>query len=240
MLEFINEHPLALLLDAGPGGPPQLQIFDTERGTSMTPIQTSFSLPPYLNESLILCPSLDPCGHIPSPGESMTVPFYPDRSQRILAFYSGQSGICYAINTELLLRLAREREGQDVGWGEWAAHTIEIRIGDPGVPWPICVSGCRLYCTALDEANDNYLRIYDFSHAGRAKYLRIIGGPEGGGSRSISPSLDGYKLPWGSDVYCDAILTTRHDNLVFCIVSILILLSIGSQFDESFVPLCPG
>jgi hypothetical protein len=36
---------------------------------------------------------------------------------------------CYTINVELLLELAREREGQDVGWDEWGAHTIEVRGG---------------------------------------------------------------------------------------------------------------
>jgi hypothetical protein len=207
----------------------------------MTPIQTSFSFPTACLGAPCLCLSLESCGYIPSPDELKTAPFYPDCSQRILALYFGQHGTCYAINVELLLELAREREGQDVGWDEWGANTIEVHIGDPDNLREIWASGCRLFCTVsagMDDGGDDpsYLRIYDFSRAGRAKYLRALDRASGGGrARRISPSVDGCKLPWNSVDFRYAILTTGHDSIVFCIVSVLIFLSISSQLNEGFV-----
>lgn len=223
-----------LLLGPGPEGPPQLQVFNTERGTSVKPIQTSFTFSPDTEGYPSLCPSLEPYGHTPSPDE----PFYPDRSQRILAVYFGQRDDCRAINTELLLRLAREREGQDVGWDEWGVHTIEADVRAIENDVETCVSGCRLFCTALDRVGDNCLWMYDFSHAGRAKRQITLGG----WMRMVSPSLDGHKLTCGSYGYCDAILSAGIDNIAFSIVSILIFLSACSQLNEKVLCrlLCPG
>jgi hypothetical protein len=132
------------------------------------------------------------------------------------------------INVELLLGLAREREGQDVGWDEWGIHTIEVHVGHRGSPGKIWVSGCRMFCTMSDGADDDhstYLRIYNFSHAGRAKYLRTLDtASEGGGTRRLSPSLDGHKLPWTFGGSWGVDLTIGHDSLAFCVVSILIFL----------------
>lgn len=155
----------------------------------------------------------------------MTAPFHPDCSQRILAIHFYEYGACYAISTELLLRLAREREGQDVRWYEWGSHAIEVYVGDPGDFSQVWVSGCRLFCVVSDGVSDEgdhpyYLRIYDFSHAGRTKYLSTWDElSKGGGTRRISPSLGGYKLPWNSADFCDAFLTTGHDSTVFWVVS---------------------
>jgi hypothetical protein len=212
-----------VLWDSGRGDPPQLHIFDTEQRTTIEPIQTSFSLPTARQEAYDPCLLIEPCGHISSPDELITAPFYPDRSQRILAFNLGRS--CYAINAELLLKLAREREGQDVGWDEWGAHTIEVRGGDLCNLWQIWVSGCRLFCTVSNSRDDDdpsHMRIYDFSHAGRAKNLRTSGkAGKHGRTRRISPSIDGYELPWNSFNFCDAISTTGHDSIVFSVVSSL-------------------
>ena len=210
------------------GYPPELQIFDTGQGIAREPIETSFSFSLDYLKPRNLWLSIEPYGYIPSLDELMIAPFYPDRSQRILAVHFVQRGPCYTINTELLLELAREREGQDVEWDEWGIYTIEVRGGGLGDLSQIRVSGCRLFCIAPDGADNDdssHLWIYDFSHVGRAKYLCTPDrASEGGGTRQISPSLDGYKLPWNSIDPCDAISTRGHDNTTFCIVSIFIFL----------------
>lgn len=125
--------------------------------------------------------------------------------------------------------LAREREGQDVGWDEWVAYTTEIHTGNQGDPSQIWVSGCRLFWVVPDGEDEwddvpYHLEIYDFSYAGRVKYLPTLdGADERGGARRISPSLD-YELPWSSGDFSDPLLTTGHDSIVFWIVSILISL----------------
>ena len=226
-MEFVNEYSLVVLSDPKKGDPPQLQIFDTEQ---RKPKRTSLSFPTTFSAAPDLRLSLEPSSHIPSPDELVTAPFYPDDSQRILAVYFGRGSSCYLINTELLLRLARKRKGQGVGWDEWCAHAIEVHVGDPETVSQISASGCRLFCTVSDDMDGPfYLRIYDFSHASRAKYLRAPG--EGGGMRWIPLSLDGHKLPGNSPNLCDALLITGHDSLVFQVVSILILLSIRSQLN---------
>jgi hypothetical protein len=206
----------------------------------MTPIQTSFSFPTTHPGAPRSCLSPEPCGHIPSPDELMAAPFYPDRSQRILALSFGRHNTFYVINMELLLELAREREGRDVGWDEWGAHTIEIHVGDPDSVGEIWTSGCRLFYTvsSVDDDDPTHLLIYDFSHAGRAKYLRTLDrANEGGGTRRMSPCL-GYRLPWNSFDSHYGVLTTGHDSIVFCIVSILICLSTSSQLNERFFVRC--
>jgi hypothetical protein len=166
---------------------------------------------------------IEPCGHIPSPGEFTTAPFYPDRSQRMLAVYFDLA-TCYAINTELLLKLARERGGQHVGWDEWGARTIEVRGGGINFTRPMWVSGCRLFYTVSGAAHDNgptYLQVHDFSHVGCGKHLRTPHGTsEGERARWFLLNLDGYKLPWNLDDSWNMDLTTGHDSLVFRTVSI--------------------
>ena len=219
-------------------GCPHLHIFDTKQETIMKPTQTSFSLF-FPHEAAFFSQfASEPCGHVLSPVELMIAPFYPDPSQRILALSYRVHGKCHVINVELLLELAKEREGQHVMWEEWIAHTIEVQLGDLlGHTW---VSGCRLYCTMSSfvgggDGVESHLRIYDFSHAGRSKHLRTLDAPGGGrGTREISPSLDGYKLPWNPDSLVAPV--GGHDSIVFYPVSIRASPSTGSQLEL----LCEG
>jgi len=213
-----------VLLASAQGDPLQLQVFDTERGTVKKPIQTSFSLPAPLGARVIF-PSLSSCGNSPSLDELIATPFYQDRSQRTLAVYFVQHGACYVINTELLFGLAREWDGRNVGWDDRGAHTIGVHFGAQGVFSQAWVSGCRLFCTISKGVDGEgrepfYLQIYGLSHPGRAKHLRTVGrANEGGGRRQVSPSVDGYKLPWNSVEFCQALSTTERDNITFWIVS---------------------
>ena len=227
---FASEHFLAVLFGSGCGDPPRLQIIDTEQGMTMKPIQTSFSFSTAYLEASYPHLLIEPCGHIPSPEELVIAPFYPDRSQRILAFHFGMYGTCLTINADLLLELAREQEGRDVGWDKWGAHTIEVDSEALDALGQICVSGCRVFCTMSNSAesvggNSTYLRMYDFSRASLAKHLRTLDrASEGKGMRQLSPSLDGYKLPWNLVNPWDMGLTTGHDSFVFRVVSIPIFL----------------
>ena len=208
-------------------GPPRLQIFNTEQGGA---IQTLFFLPTAFSDAPRLHLSVEPCGHIPSPDDSKAAPFYPDHSQRVLAVCPGWGGACYVINTELLLKLARERKGQGVGWDEWGSHTTEAHVGDLGTLSEVWTSGCRLFCIVSGVDMACYLRMYDFSHAGRTKYLRTPDvSSEGGGGRLISPRLYGHELSWNLTYFCDTFLIRGHESIILWVVSILVFLSTSSQ-----------
>jgi hypothetical protein len=205
---------------------PGLQIFDTEQGAMAESTPTAFFFSPAHQGGYEPHFLIEPCGYIPSPDELATAPFYPDRSQRILAVYSGFNTCC-VINAGLLLELARERNGEDVWWDEWGARTIEVCGGDDcfGLIW---VSGCRLFSTVSDSAYGicpTYLQVYDFSHVGRGEHLHTPDrASEGGGTRRFSPSLDGYRLPWDFPDSWNMDLAAGHDSLVFCTVSIPVFL----------------
>ncbi|KAF9643654.1 hypothetical protein BDM02DRAFT_1374405 [Thelephora ganbajun] len=220
-LEFINEHSFVVLSESWQGDPPQLHIFDTEQGTVLGSIQTSFAFST-IHREVLLCLSSEPCGYVPSPDELTTAPFYSDPSQRILALRIGGYG-WHGISLELLLGFARERQGQNIGWDEWRAYIIGVQTGKIRNFDYIWVSGCRLFCTVYDGTDDGgnalyYLRIYDFSHAGRARYLRTLGRPSPNGpTKLISPRLYGYRLPWYCRHLRNATPTTGHDSIVFCV-----------------------
>lgn len=123
-LAFVNEHSFAVLSDELPrrGGDPRLHIFDTGQGTALGdgPVQTSFLFPINRRERIgtPLRTFSEPCGHAPLPDELLLEPFYQDPFQRIFALHAGRY-LFDVINTEVLLELARKREGQEVGWDEW-------------------------------------------------------------------------------------------------------------------------
>ena len=230
-LEFVNEYSLVVESNDRRGGRPRFHVFDTKQGTDMKPTQTTFYLSSAHDAHRFLYFTTEPCGHVPSPDELMTAPFYSDPDQRILALRYKEPDECFVINVELLLELAREREGQGVMWDEWAAHTVEVQVGELDLLDHIWVSGCRLYCTVSNEENDaeSYLRIYDFSYAGRFKHLRTLDGTSGGrGSGQISQTSDGYKLPWHPGDFYYVTPVKGHDSIVFCVVSLFIFLSIDS------------
>ena len=229
----MDEHSLLLLSDHYRGDPLRLHIFDTEQGTIDNPIQTTFYFSPDRGATPYFRLSTESCGHIPSPDELTTAPFYSDPSQRILTFYPGELGGCYVVYTELLLKLARERKGQNVGWKEWAPRTFWIPVGEDRLEL-IRVSWCRLFFVETGN-EDNvvlygdynrprfdgpaHLRMYDFSHTGRVRHLHVADETRAGvGPRRISPSLV-WVLPWNCSNVWD--VTIGHDNIVFCIVSFL-------------------
>lgn len=237
----MDDHLLCLLSESTREGLQTLQIFDTERGTIVNPIQTTFYFPPDC-AAYGGCLHLDPCSHIPSPYELASALFFPDPSQRVLSVLANSyHGLC-AINTELLLRLAREWEGQNFEWEKWSPHTTWVPFPQGHVQY-ICVSGCRLLFIETDKdgsvgehgrtSGPLYLRLYDFSQGGRAKHPPAQDVTDAGrGLRWLSPSS---KRPLHLDNRDVRDLTLGHDSIVFRTVSIFILLATYSQLKASFL-----
>ena len=195
------------------GDSARLLMFDTERVSIDGVTETSFHLPYSKDSSWFL--SSEPCGHVPSPDELITSPFYSDPYQRILGLGLGRGGACYVINTVLLLGLARSWVNQDVGWDRWGTHTTEVLVGNCVRMW---ITGCRLFCiTPGDQHNRDsaFLQVFDLSHRGRTKNLS--GPSENGATRRVSRSSAKRKLPWGS--LCICAVTVGHDSILFCLVS---------------------
>ena len=210
-----------MLSDPWKGSPRRLHVFNTESGTTLSPVQTSFSIP-YNRKGSSFRVLSEPCAHAPSPDELSTAPFHPDPSQRIIALNFGEVQ-WFVVNAEKLLELAREHEGKDVRWGKWETGLTGVPIGIV-FSWDCAwVSGCRLFCVVLGgtDGQRSYLRVLDLSHAGRAKELDVLDwvGAGKSGPRQWSPSLDGYELPWDRYAFFSAALTVAHDSVVFGFVS---------------------
>lgn len=209
-----------VLSDSRQGGPPQLHVFNTRRGTFRNPVQTSFSLP-YNHRGSPLRLLSAPHGHLPFLDELNTAPFYSDPSQRITALNFGDSQ-WFVINTGKLLELALVWEGKDIQWNKWEAKLVEVTIGRVFGRDCIRVSGCRLFCIAArsTDIRRSFLRVLDFSHAGRTKELDeqgTTGNVET--AREWSLSLDGYELPWLSHELYRTGLAVAREGIVFCFVS---------------------
>jgi len=238
-LGFVDEHSLAVIADPGKHGPPQLQIFHTRMCQTQ---RTSFSFNPTDHQDVYAKILLEPCGHYGHlSDEFLTPPFYPDPSQRILSVYFSW-GMCYVINVEALLKLARDRVEEDIRWDEWGADTIEVHVGEMEKVAKTWVSGCQLFSVAPFKGEEEMtrepscLRHFDLSPAGRAKYLENKA--DGGGmKRWVSPGLDGHRLPWDMEEIWD--VTTGHDTITFHIVSVFLCPSTSSQLNKNFalVPL---
>ena len=232
----MDEYRVATILNSPGGDPARLLIFDTEQGEQITgSVETSFLLPTNTLRSSWFFWS-EPCGHIPSPDELVSAPFYPDLSQRIFALTLLPLGPCYAFNTEELLRFAQERVNQNIEWREWRTHAIELVVGHHIHRW---ISGCRLFAIVPHGrgGEDTSLQIFDFSHACRAKNLLE---PDGTRSnmRRVLPNPTGYELP------CAVLdvrgVTTGHDSILFCVVSILSAVPTGPRLNYKLFILYPS
>ena len=142
-----------MLSDSRKGDSPQLHIFNTKRGSTLDPVQTSFSLP-YNNRGYPSRLLSEPCGHAASSDELATAPFHPDPSQRIIALNLDDSQ-WFVVNAKKSLELAREYEGKDVRWGKWETELIMVRIGRV-IHWNYAwVSGCYFaLCSAARITKD--------------------------------------------------------------------------------------
>ena len=124
--------------------------------------------------------------------------FYPDPSQRIVAFlfYSGGDafgkvwGICL-VHSETLLLLARETGGGAVEWDAWGKFTIALDIDQVPSADPestkCSISGSRFMRVDTSETERwAKVRVYDLSHWSRRHpdaELDRLGGGESDGKR---------------------------------------------------------
>ena len=211
LLEFLDEYRLATsVFPSIRYTPPYLLLLDTEQVSSGTPVQTLFHPPTtydYWNWVT------EAAGYKPSPQDILTAPFYSEPSQRILAFSLGLEGSMLVMKVETLLRLSRERAGEEVQWQEWETyllktptlHTLHTQ------PW---VSGSRLFRPCRrGRGNRCELHVYDFSARGHMKSLHQSAG---NGSEAVYPSVR-YHLPWLAIDIQD--INFGHDSMVFQVVS---------------------
>jgi len=151
----------------------------------------------------------------PSSAERMA-PFHQDRTQRIAAL--SVRGSCYLVfPVEALLRLAKGREGYEVGWDEWKMHVVVPSIPESDLIL-FCISGCRLFCVILTGSSDAEVELYDFSLRGRAKYLSEQANADLGGVRCLASTEATAWFPWDVDDLSD--MKGGHDGIAFFCVSV--------------------
>ena len=147
---FVDDFWLVLVVDArAPLMLPELVFLDTNQTTidGGELAQTTFYLDHYQHGNSKAVFVSDLGGHGPSCEDDTFAPFYPDASHRLLVIEFMGTGCLFVMKTEALLRLAREREGEELQWGEWKAHVTRISTDvDTRKLW---VSGPRLcLCTS--------------------------------------------------------------------------------------------
>ena len=157
-------------------------------------------------------------GHEPSPQDTLTAPFYPDPSQRILALSRDVQEGFSVMKVGTLLRLAREQARGEVRWGEWSPHLLQTSLKWGGVfPFDFersWVSGFRLFRASLWRSTYTcYLHVYDFSPRGRTKHLWTAADCR----RAVRPSLRGMPLNRNYTDICG--FSFGHDSLVYRVVS---------------------
>ena len=149
-------------------------------------------------------------GHTPSRDDELFAPFHPDPSQRVLAI--GLHDFVSVVRTEGLLRLAREREGGHLQWGEWKTHvTWIVRDGYTSRLW---VSGPRVCCADPTESGGTSIDVYDFGAQASAKCGEQIKCQV---AQRFTPSVTKI-VPWE----VEEIVASHggHDSLSFVLVKI--------------------
>ena len=158
---------------------------------------------------------LDEGGHEPTPEEDSLAPFYQDPSQRTLAVEFPRGRSVFVMKTEVLLELARERRGTELGWWQWRAHVVEVPADDSRFLW---VSGPRLFCMRRKHRNP-WVDVYDFSPRASALHVEEVANYKGETVRTMEPSLDWHGLLWHADGIYFA--NSGHDSIVFVGVNVL-------------------
>ena len=184
---FVDDSRLVLLLDEfGHLQPPGLVFLDTNQTTidGGELAKTFFRLDPYQHVRLEPSFVSDLGGHGPSCEDDRFAPFYPDPSHRLLVIEFMGIGCLFVMKTEALLRLAREREGEELHWGEWKAHVTRISTDvDTRKLW---VSGPRLCFVYLADSGETLVDVYDFSAQTSARHTEA--GDDGVVER-VAPSM---------------------------------------------------
>ena len=157
----------------------------------------------------------DQGGHEPTPEEDSLAPFFQDPSQRILALEFHQDERIFVMKVEILLKLAREHGGMELGWGQWRAHITRVVCWGKIFLW---VSGSRLFF-AGQEDNCPWVQAYDFNPRAFAQRMKEVPCIKGGIVREMGPNSHWCMLFWRAHMIHFA--NGGHDSIVFLVVGVL-------------------
>lgn len=212
-IEFLDDYRLVISVSpSGHAGSPSLLLLDTEWVSHMVPAQTLFHGPVSYRHWTCL---FEAGGYNASAQDILATPFYPAPSQRILALSTDPQGWFCVMKVEALLKLARERAGEEVQWEEWKPYLAQIFLEETSRtahnmgPW---VSGFRLFFVSAQNDGRCDLHVYDFSSHACTKFLPR----EGNDVVCVGPVV-GHRLPWqAGDIYD---ITFCHDSMIVQLVS---------------------
>ena len=189
--------------------PPSLVLLNTNQATTDDSklAQTTFYFDSDEDPRLYL--NLDEGGHEPSPEENSLAPFYHAASHRVLAIRFSRLRRVFAVKTEVILRLAQEREGTDLPWGQWKAHTVEL-----GGSVPNWVSGPRLFSAGVVPRG---LEVHDFSPRVSKRYTEHMTDADGIIRQVVQPCMRVHYLPWNSPAIYFS--NGSYNSIVFIMVN---------------------
>ena len=157
-------------------------------------MQTTFSFDPYGPEGLGLPKLICDLGvYEPSGRNDLFVPFYPDASQRVLVVTVLTCPGFLVIKTDALLRLAQERKGKCLRWGQWQAYTTRVSRDQEAIS--LWVSSPLVFCVTPHRGVQISIQVYDFSARASATYLKSV---EDGMAEQFEPWI-AYSLSWPSE-----------------------------------------
>lgn len=151
-------------------------------------------------------------GYKPSPEEDLFAPFYRDPTQQIVAveLYKPSHKSVFVMNVDVLLKLARERGGEDLKWEQLRTHMVEILPRDHHAD--LWVSGSRLFRMRRRwDDRKMWMDVYDFNARASTLYM----GTNRSG-RTARPRIEGRGLPW--DAYMTHFSDSGHDSIAHLMV----------------------
>ena len=163
---------------------------------------------------------LDHRGHEPTPEEDSLAPFYQDPSQRMLVLGFRQDIYVYVMKAEVLLKLARERRGAGLVWGEWRTHVVEVILSFGTAS--LWVSGPRLFSLRLPKRRSgewSWVDVYDLSPRAPVRHTEEAADNDERVMRTMVPNLGGYELSLRANMIQFA--HGGHDSIVFLEVNAL-------------------
>ena len=149
-------------------------------------------------------------GYKPSREDELFAPFYPDPSQRVFVVETSGDTCFLIIKTEVLLRLAQERGGENLRWEEWGVYAT--RVSRDQHVTSLWVSGPRLFCVYSAGSEEAMMDVYDFSARASARYAKMV---EGGSAARYEPSITQI-LPWRINGIANSY--GCHDSITFTMV----------------------
>jgi len=194
----------------GSHSPLSLRFFNTEQMKTENGklAQTTFHFDPHQHKDLGI-PGLgsDLGGHEPSHEDHLFAPFYPNPSQRVLPLWFSRDDRLLVVKIETLLKLAQERESEDIQWEEWQPHVTWVQRTSQTARFG--VSGNRLCCVYSTESGGASMDVYDFGAGASTRHMETA---EGGAVWRVTPDIT-KALPWRVDDIL--LLYGCHDSLAF-------------------------